>query len=64
MAKKTATVLKYFLSDTITNLGIPQHIEGESVSQNIDDPLMKAIIKHSLHPSIIAIKETCLKFFF
>ena len=56
MAKKTATVLNDFFSNIITNLGIPQYIEGEPVSQNIDDPLMKAIIKYRLHPSIIAIK--------
>ena len=60
--KKTATVLNDFFSNIITNLGIPQYIEGEPVSQNIDDPLMKAIIKCRLHPSIIAIKEKCLKF--
>ena len=44
-------------SNIITNQGIPQYIEGESVSQNIDGPLMKAIIKYRLHPSIIAIKN-------
>ena len=27
----------------ITSIGIPQYIQGELVSQNIDDPLMKAI---------------------
>ena len=27
----------------ITSIGIPQYIQGEPVSQNIDDPLMKAI---------------------
>ena len=63
MAKKTATVLSDFFSNIITNLGIPQYIEGEPVSQNIDDPLMKAIIKYRLHPSIIAIKEKCVSSF-
>ena len=61
--KKTATVLNDFFSNIITNLGIPQYIEGEPVSQNIDDPLMKAIIKYRLHPSIIAIKEKCVSSF-
>ena len=42
--KKTATVLNEFFSNIITTLGIPQHIEEEPVSQNIDDLLMKAII--------------------
>ena len=61
--KKTVTVLNDFFSNIITNLGIPQYIEGEPVSQNIDDPLMKAIIKYRLHPSIIAIKEKCVFLF-
>ena len=61
--KKTAAVLNEFFSNIITNLGIPQYIEGEPVSQNIDDPLMKAIIKYRLHPSIIAIKEKCVSSF-
>ena len=60
--KKIATVLNDFLSN-ITNLGIPQYIEGEPVSQNIDDPLIKAIVKYRLHPSIIAIKEKCVSSF-
>ena len=29
------------------------------MSQNIEDPLMKAIMKYMFHPSIIAIKERC-----
>ena len=61
--KKTATVLKDFFSNIITNLGNPQYIEGEPVSQNIDDPLMKPIIKYRLHPSIMAIKEKCVSSF-
>ena len=33
--------------------------------QNINGPLMQAIIEHRLHPSIIIIKEKmCLKFLF
>ena len=55
--KKTANVFNDFFSNIITNLGIPHYIEGEPVSQNIDDTLMKAIIKYRLRPSIIAIKE-------
>ena len=54
--KKIATVLKKFFSNIISNLGIPRYIEGEPASQNIDDPLMKAITKYRLHRSIIAIK--------
>ena len=49
-----------FFSNIITNLGIPQYIEGEPVSQKIDDPLMKALVKYRLHLSIITIKEKCV----
>ena len=61
--KKTATVLNDFFSNIMTNLSIRQYIEVEPVSQNIDDPLMKAIIKYRLHPSIIVIKEKCVSSF-
>ena len=47
LTKKTATVLNDFFSNIMTNLSIPQYIEVEPVSQNKDDPLMKAIIKYS-----------------
>ena len=56
---KTATVFNNFFSNIITNLGIPQYTEEEPISQNIDDPLIKAIVKYRKHPSIIAIKEKC-----
>ena len=48
-----------FFSNVITTLGIPQYIETEPVSQNIDDPLMKTIMKYKFHPSIVAIKKNC-----
>ena len=60
-----ATVLNNFFSNILTNQGIPQYIEGQRVSQNIDNPLMKAIVKYRLHPAIITIKKKmCLKFLF
>ena len=57
--KRTATVFNNFFSNIITNLGIPQYIEEKPISQNIDDPLMKAIVKYRNHPSIVAIKGKC-----
>ena len=57
--KRTATVFNNLFSNNITNLGIPQYIEEEPISQNIDDPLMKAIVKYRNHPSIVAIKGKC-----
>ena len=52
--KNTASILNEFFSNIITTLGIPQYNETEPVSHNIDDPLMKAIMKYRFHPSIIA----------
>ena len=54
--KKNYSCSHQFFSNIITNLGILQYIEGESVSQNMDDQLMKVIIKYWLHPSIISEK--------
>ena len=57
--EKTATNLNNFFSDVITSLNIPQYNKTETVSQNINDPLIAAIIKYRAHPSIIAIKDKC-----
>ena len=57
--KRTATVFNNFFSNIITNLDIPQYIEEEPISQNIDDPLMKALVKYRNHPRIVAIKGKC-----
>ena len=54
--KKTATVFNDFFSN-ITNLGIPQYIESEPVSQNMDDPLMKALRAQSTDIPTKVIKE-------
>ena len=57
--KNTASVLNEFLSNIVTTLGIPQYNEGEPVSHNIGDPLIKAIMKYRFHPRIIAVKKNC-----
>ena len=57
--EKTATVLNNFFSNVITSLYIPQYNESEPLSQNINNPLIAAIIKYRSHPSIIVIKDKC-----
>ena len=57
--KNTASILNEFFSNIITTLGILQYNETEPVNHNIGDPLMKAIMKYRLHPSIVAIKKNC-----
>ena len=57
--KNSASVLNEFFSNIITTLEIPYYNEMKPVSHNIGDPLIKAIIKYRLHPSIMPIKENC-----
>ena len=57
--KNSASVLNEFFSNIITTLEIPHYNEMKPVSHNIGDPLIKAIIKYRLHPSIMPIKENC-----
>ena len=42
--EKTATVLNNTFSNVITSLNIPRYNETEPASQNINDPLIVAII--------------------
>ena len=53
---KTATVFNNFFSNIITNLGIPQYIEEEPVSQNINDPLIKAIVKYMVGTILVLLQ--------
>ena len=57
--EKTATVLNNFFSNVITSPNIQQDNETGPKSQNINDPLIVAIIKYRFNPSIIAIKDKC-----
>ena len=57
--KETAKVLNEFFSNVVTNLNIPQFNQIDRISENISDPVIKAIVKYRAHPSIIASKENC-----
>ena len=46
MTKKLQQFLIIFFSNIIKNLGIPEYNETNPMSQNIEDPLMKAIMKY------------------
>ena len=52
--KETAKVLNEFFANVATNLNIPQFNQIDRTSENISDPVIKAIVTH---PSITAIKE-------
>ena len=57
--KNTESILNKFFFNIIRTLGIPQYNETEPVSHNIGDLLMKAIMKHRFHTTIVAIKKNC-----
>ena len=57
--KETTKVLNKFFSNVETNLNIPQFNQIYRTSENISDPVIKAIVKYRAHLSIIAIKGNC-----
>ena len=57
--KETAKALNELFSNVVTNLNIPQFNQIDRTSENISDPVIKAIVKYRAHPSIIVIKENC-----
>ena len=54
---ETAKTLNNFFSNTVKKLEIPKFNSNNSVTQNIKDPVFKAILKHKNHPSILAIQK-------
>ena len=53
--KEKAKVLKYFFSNIIKNLNIPQKYYSDSIIENVKDPTIKAILKYRKHPSVLTI---------
>ena len=57
--KGTEKVLNAFFSNIIQNLDIQQYNVDDPICENINDPLLKAIVRYRNHPSIVAIKKFC-----
>ena len=57
--KETAKVLNNFFSNIIKNLGIQQYNMNDPICENIQDPVLKAILRYRNHPSISSIKKVC-----
>ena len=57
--KGTAKVLNAFFSNIVQNLDIQQYNVDDPICENINDPLLKAIVRYRNHPSIAAIKKFC-----
>ena len=55
--KGTAEVLNAFFSNIVQNLAIQQYNVDDPICENINDPLLKAIVRYRHHPSIVAIKK-------
>ena len=57
--KGTAKVLNAFFSNIVQNLDIQQYNVDDPICENINDPLLKAIVRYRNHSSIVAIKKFC-----
>ena len=57
----TAKVLNTFFSNIVSNLNIAEYSNCEPLASNISDPVLKCVVKHRNHPSILAIGEVCNK---
>ena len=54
----TARVLNTFFSNTISDLNIPDYNNCDALAENIQEPILKAIVKYRNHPKKI---QFCLK---
>ena len=54
---ETAETLNNFFSNIVKKLNIPKFNSNNSVTENIKDPVFKAILKYKNHSSIHAIQK-------
>ena len=52
-----AEVLNNFFSNIVKNLKIPEYENLDRNFENVEDPVLRAILKYKNHPSITVIKE-------
>ena len=57
--KETAKVLNAFFSNIVQNLDIQQYNVDDPICENMNDPLLKAMVRYRNHPSNVAIKKFC-----
>ena len=55
----TPQILNNFFSSNVNNLKIVEYVNCEPISDNINDPNIKLIVKYRNHPSILKIRELC-----
>ena len=54
---KAANVLNTLFSTIISNLNIPEYPVSDPISNDINDPVLKSILKYKVHPCIKAIEK-------
>ena len=54
---ETAETWNNFFSNIVKRLELPKFNSNNSVIENIDDPVFKAILKYKDHPTIFAIQK-------
>ena len=54
---KSANVLNTFFSTIISNLNIPEYLVSDPIANDVNDPVLKSILKYKDHPSIKAIEK-------
>ena len=55
----TAQILNTFFSNMVNNLKIAKYANCDPISENINDPVIKSIIKYRNHSSMLKIGEVC-----
>ena len=50
-----------FFSNIVSNLNIAKYSNCKPLANSISYPVLKCVIKHKNHPSILAIREVCSK---
>ena len=59
LKKGAVKVLNAFFSNIVKNLDIQQYNVDDLICENVNDPLLKTIVRYQNHPSIVAIKKFC-----
>ena len=57
-----ARVLNIFFSNIVRDRKIPNYNNRDALAENIQEPVLKAIVKYRNHPSILTIGEVCNKY--
>ena len=55
--KGTAKVLNAFFSNIVQNLDIQQYNVDDPICKNINDPLLKAIVRYRNHPTLLQLRN-------